>query len=126
MAALEDHHKLLQGASMPSILLIDASRLSDLLWLRSPGTWADRLGALLKPEHTFVGVGIAALMQEPRLGLGVGEGATPTVRQSLIRWRTKWACAQRPRMSPDRLAARAPVTRESLRRLFARWLRSRR
>ena len=103
LAALEDRRKSVQGSSMPTILLIDASQLSQLLWLRSLSTWADRLGMLLSPDHTFVGVGLTKLWQGPRLGLGVGPPATPETRDSVTRWADQMGMRLTTRNLPNRV-----------------------
>ena len=87
VSCLDDEQKRLQGASMPALLMIDASRLSSVLWLRSPTTWAGRLARLIAPEHTFVAVALVALTgNSPRVAMGIGPYASAEVRERMTRW----------------------------------------
>lgn len=70
---LDDPRKQAQGAAMTSLLMIDASRLSDTLWLRSPAAWCLRLAVLVAQSHAFVGVGLVAwpVDSAPRAAIGL-------------------------------------------------------
>ena len=83
---LEDRRKSKQGESMPTLLLIDTTRLSDAAWLRPTATWARRLPDLLKEQHTFAGVGIFAmsLYEPPRLALGIAPWASSNVHRAVV------------------------------------------
>lgn len=71
---------------MPTLLLIDTTRLSDAAWLRPTATWARRLPDLLKEQHTFAGVGIFAmsLYEPPRLALGIAPWASSNVHRAVV------------------------------------------
>lgn len=77
-----------QAASMPTILVIDVTRLSDVAWLRTPGRWSRRLPRLLTVDHSFVAVGLmfASLGVPPRMGIGIGPWASASTRSSMIDW----------------------------------------
>jgi len=70
---LDNPQKQAQGGAMTTLLLIDASRLSGTLWLRTPDQWSRRLATLISPNHTFAGVGLIALPTgaDPRVAIGL-------------------------------------------------------
>jgi hypothetical protein len=85
---LTDRQKDRQAASMPTALVIDVSRLSDIVWLRTPGMWSRRLPQLLTVDHHFVAVGLmlASLGSPPRMGIGIGPWASASTRTAMIDW----------------------------------------
>ena len=88
LSCLEDTRKAKQGASMPCLLVIDATWLVDAVWLRPKEKWAKRLAHLLKDEHTFIGVALlmTGLGARPQLALGIGPQAREGVRTAIERW----------------------------------------
>ena len=88
LSCLEDKRKAKQGASMPCLLVIDASRLVDAVWLRPKDTWAKRLAHLLTDEHTFIGVALlyGRVGALPHLALGIGPQASADDLTAIARW----------------------------------------
>jgi len=70
---LDSPQKRAQGGAMTTVLLIDASRLSDTFWLRSADVWSRRLGTLIATDDTFTGAGliIFPVDAEPRAAIGL-------------------------------------------------------
>jgi hypothetical protein len=85
---LEDKRKARQGAGMPSLLMIDVTHLSDVVWLRPLERWSRELGRVLSPEHTFVAVGLLLVGpgEGPRIAIGIAPWAESSVKDAILTW----------------------------------------
>lgn len=84
---LQDRRKRMQAMSMPSLLVIDATRLAPQVWLRSASTWSKRLAHGFNDEHAFVGVGLMAaqLGCAPRVAIGT-RSVSSDVQWRIVSW----------------------------------------
>ncbi|MEA2350766.1 MAG: hypothetical protein QOG86_1707 [Thermoleophilaceae bacterium] len=60
VAVMDDRRKQRQGASMPTLLLVEVSGFNNAIVQGLTG-WADRLAALTRPDDGFVGIGIVSV-----------------------------------------------------------------
>ncbi|MFJ3893830.1 hypothetical protein [Streptomyces sp. NPDC090083] len=72
LEVLNDRQKIRQAESLPTILLVEASR-SGLAWMRSQQIWATRLAARLPDSTPFRGVGVMiSSLDSPKASLSIG------------------------------------------------------
>ncbi len=72
LEVLNDGQKIRQAETMPTILMVEASR-SGLAWMRSQQTWATRLAGQLPDSTPFRGVGVMiSSLDSPDVSLSIG------------------------------------------------------
>jgi hypothetical protein len=72
LVALSNEQKIRQAQSVPTILLVEASR-TGLAWMRPQRTWATRLAEQLPAETPFRGIGLMiSSLDSPDVSLSIG------------------------------------------------------